>query len=393
MAASDDERRNTAPDRHQLERLNRLWAILDEQAGDAGLRKRLALMARRLIGRVLARQQEFNAALVDHINRNTDAATRASDRMEDVIDLTARQREAMLARERRSEATVAALTASNNELRAAVGVLQQGMQQLKRELSRPPVAVAGPAPTVAAATSAAAPVPFAALDSHKYVGFENEFRGSAEEIAARIESYLPLFAGASDVLDVGCGRGEFLDGLVARGISCRGIDLNPSMVDVCVAKGLHVETTDGLSYLRAQPDGSLGGLFAAQVVEHLEPGYLVQLLDVAYDKLRPGAVIVLETINPACWLAFFESYIRDLTHVRPVHPDTLKYLLVASGFQSVEVQFRSPYPEAEKLQAVAASALGGDAARDAVETINANAAKLNSLLFTHMDYAAIGRRG
>src|SRR6202008_1322116 len=120
-------------------------------------------------------------------------------------------------------------------------------------------------------------------------------------------------------------------------------------------KGLDAETGDALTYLRAGPDGSLGGLFAAQVVEHLEPTYLTRLLAAAFDKLRPGAPIVLETINPACWFAFFESYIRDLTHVRPVHPDTLKYLLVATGFQPVEVRYRAPYPESEKLQRLAAA--------------------------------------
>ena len=142
------------------------------------------------------------------------------------------------------------------------------------------------------------------------------------------------------------------------------------------------------------PDGSLGGLFAAQVVEHLEPRYLTQLLDAAFDKLRPGAPIVLETINPACWFAFFESYIRDLTHVRPVHPDTLKYLLVATGFQHVEIRYRAPYPESEKLQTLAAGS-GPQAAglTDVVETLNANVEKINRLLFTYLDYAAIGRRG
>ena len=120
---------------------------------------------------------------------------------------------------------------------------------------------------------------------------------------------------------------------------------------------------------------------------------LIQLLDAAFDKLRPGSPIVLETINPACWLAFFESYIRDITHVRPIHPDTLKYLLVASGFHAVEIRYKSPYPESEKLQPVA-HAPGGDGATaaDFVETINANVAKINGLLFTWMDYAAVGRR-
>jgi hypothetical protein len=105
---------------------------------------------------------------------------------------------------------------------------------------------------------------------------------------------------------------------------------------------------------------------------------------------------VLETINPGCWFAFFESYIRDLTHVRPVHPDTLKYLLVASGFQHVEIRYRAPYPEAEKLQAVPAMPPAAAAANtvlaESIDTLNANVEKINRLLFTYLDYAAVGRR-
>ena len=224
--------------------------------------------------------------------------------------------------------------------------------------------------------------------SHKYVGFEDAFRGSSEDIQARLRDYLPIFAGSSDVLDVGCGRGEFLALLRESGVSGRGIDLNDAMVAVCREKGFEATKADALSYLRGRPPGSLGGLFAAQVVEHLEPAYLTRLLEAAFDALRPGAPIVLETINPACWFAFFESYIRDITHVRPLHPDTLKFLLIASGFQQIDIRYRAPYPEHDKLQPLAASpALG-----DSVETLNANVEKINRLLFTHLDYAAVGRR-
>ena len=107
-------------------------------------------------------------------------------------------------------------------------------------------------------------------------------------------------------------------------------------------------------------------------------------------KLRPGSPIVLETINPGCWFAFFSSYIRDLTHVRPLHPDTLTYLLTASGFIDVRADYRSPYPEAEKLQPVA---VPPTADADLADTVNANTGRLNSLLFTHLDYAAIGIKG
>ena len=102
-------------------------------------------------------------------------------------------------------------------------------------------------------------------------------------------------------------------------------------------------------------DGSLGGVFAAQVVEHLEPSYLLRFLELAFHKLKPGGRIVLETLNPACWVAFFESYIRDITHRWPLHPETLKYLVMASGFASAAIEWRSPVPQQDRLQAVRVS--------------------------------------
>ena len=139
------------------------------------------------------------------------------------------------------------------------------------------------------------------------------------------------------------------------------------------------------SFLASLPDGSLGGLFAAQVVEHLQPDYLLQPARRGVPQAAPGSKIVLETINPACWYAFFQSYIRDLTHVRPIHPETLGYFLEASGFQKVRVDYRAPLPERAKLRGVP----GDDPLREA---FNANVNLLNSLMFTHMDYAAIGER-
>ena len=368
-----------------LSRLNVLWRIVDAPVTGGTLKARLAGVARQMMGRILARQQEFNANVVDYMNRS------AALKVEDVLQEMTRHREALLARERRSETAVSQLAAAQQDLRSAISTLQQATQNLKREIER----TQHVAPAVAAAPGgvsiAAAAVPasqFETLDSHKYVGFEDQFRGSAEDIRKRVSEYLPVFAGCSDVLDVGCGRGEFLDLLRQHGVSGRGIDLNPAMVEVCREHGLDATATDALTYLRSQPDGSLGGLFAAQVVEHLEPRYLTQLLDAAFDKLRPGAPIVLETINPACWFAFFESYIRDITHVRPLHPETLKYLLIASGFQQVDIRYRAPYPEHEKLQRLGGTALNADWA----DTLNANIEKINSLLFTWLDYAAIGRR-
>jgi SAM-dependent methyltransferase len=305
--------------------------------------------------------------------------------------------ESMVARERRYDAKVKSLTeaqvTAHGEFQSAIAVLQQATLTLKREVERlatAPGVVPAPAASAAPAPPVAAPAATAArpghLDAWKYVGFEDRFRGSQDEIRARLETYLPYFTGASDVLDVGCGRGEFLDLLRAEGITGRGLDINHEMVEVCRTRGLEAVESDALSYLQSLPDGSLGGLIAAQVVEHLEPDYLLQLLEASYHALRPGSSIILETINPACWFAFFSSYIRDITHVRPLHPDTLSYLLVANGFQKVTVRYSAPYPQADKLRRVAGEGL-------VEEAFNANVDKLNQLMFTYLDYAAIGVRG
>jgi SAM-dependent methyltransferase len=320
----------------------------------------------------------------------------------------AKRWESLVAREQRYEARVAGLGAAHDELRTLVGITQQASLTMKRELGRvlerldtsnlssPPTAPNTPVgPTFGSGEPEPGKMPdlkvrpTGVLDSYKYVGFENQFRGSQDVIRARLESYLPYFDGASDVLDVGCGRGEFLDLLAARGISGRGLDLNHEMVEVCRARGLDVAEADVVSYLDGLPDASLGGLIAVQVVEHLQPGYLLRFLELAFHKLRPGAPIVLETLNPACWTAFFDSFIRDITHVWPLHPETLRYLVQASGFSTTRIEFRSPVAPEDRLQPVAPVP---GAAADFTETFNANVEKLNARMFTFLDYAIVGRR-
>ncbi len=427
-------------DEHQITPLNERWEILAGQDVPAGrgVRARLAQFVWRLLRPALERQQAFNSALVDHVNRNVPHQRATADTINAIAAVMSERAAALAAfqsqmivylqqvtpyvdtKERLAaghlmlvydaainaitdemlkrwealgarEARLAAAVADDEDMRATIATLQQSTMSLKRELERL-LAARTPGSSEPAHPSAALPV----IDTYKYVGFENLFRGSQAEIRARLTSYIPLFAGAGDVLDVGCGRGELLELLRDAGITARGLDLNHEMVEVCRSRGLDVAEGDLLSYLHTLPDGALGGLIAIQVVEHLEPDYLLRALDVAYDKLRPGAPIVLETINPACWFAFFSSYIRDLTHVRPVHPETLQYLLTASGFGRVRIEYRSPYPEDEKLQSVATPAqvttAAEVAAADRADTFNRNMERLNTLLFTYMDYAAVGAR-
>ena len=448
------------PDDTQIDPLNARWSLIPDHEPEfgSGPRAWVKRFVWTLVAPALQQQHEFNIALIDHVNRNHlldrernqvlhEVLTTLRDQLEaltvfenrliqfaqqitpyvdtkdlelvgilrrinedraeaivrleqravglaggigGVSDELQKRWESMVARERRYEAQV-------HEVRTTLSTLQQSSLTLKRELERWLKQRPDAPPAVQTADASAHTNASTTIDSYKYVGFEDQFRGSPEQIRARLEAYLPYFEGASDVLDVGCGRGEFLDLLREHDIGGRGLDLNHEMVEVCRTRGLTADEGDALGYLEGLPDQSLGGLLASQVVEHLEPGYLMQMLDAAYHKLRPGSKIILETINPACWYAFFESYIRDVTHVRPLHPDTLKYLMLSSGFQKVDVLYSAPFPEDSKLQAVPTPAVAADGEPTAdigavISTVNENASKLNKLLFTHMDYAAIGER-
>jgi O-antigen chain-terminating methyltransferase len=273
------------------------------------------------------------------------------------------------------------------EIRDRLARAEQRLQAIKRELERP--AVAGAAADQAASTAFAQPV-----DSATYLGFEDRFRGSTPDITRRIEEYLPLLERATDVVDIGCGRGELLAALQARGVRARGVDSNAAMVDLCRSQRLDVEQGDALAYLERERDASLGAITAIQVVEHFEPAYLVRFLDTAFHKMTPGGSLVLETINAACWMAFFETFIRDLTHQRPLHPDTLRYLVEASGFSSVDVRFRQPVSAGDRLETVEPGTLaaGGSGIGAVAAAVNDHAHKLNTRLFSSMDYAVIARR-
>jgi SAM-dependent methyltransferase len=400
-----------------------------------------------LIGGQLQRVVDFHSTLLQYLQRITPfvnskdyefaaLARRVYEDAEDEIQSLARTQRALSAAiQGLSDELMKELESVKSHVQrydaridggaAAVAVVQQQVSAVQREmrklLSVAPAAPGAPgapvapepgatvAPVAPGAPASVAPPPQpahftastlaanAALDSWKYPAFEDAFRGAEADITERLAGDAARFDGARDVLDVGCGRGEFLELLKARGISARGLDLNYEMVEICRARGLDVTHGDALGYLRALPDESLGGLFAAQVVEHLTPDYLLAFLNEANRVLRPGAPIVLETINVASWYAFFQSYIRDITHARPLHPETLQYLVTASGFADARVDFRVPVPEADRLQRppeIAWRPTGED--KDAIttlaKTLDDNVAVLNRLMFTPLDYAVIARR-
>ncbi len=218
-----------------------------------------------------------------------------------------------------------------------------------------------------------------------YAGFEERFRGSEEELKERQRSYVQYFEGRENILDIGCGRGEFLELLRESGIKARGVDLDLDMVLLCRDKGLDAVRDDAFAYLAALPDDSVGGVFAAQVIEHLPPRRVIELVTLCYRKLAPGGVLILETPNPKCLMVFADSFYKDPSHVQPLHPDTMQFLLEATGFHEVEVRFSAPVDSFMRIPLLQAP--GAD-----LERFNEGIERLNSLLFGFQDYAAIGRK-
>lgn len=399
-----------AYDEQKLPAINDAWSVVPAEgpARPTGLRGRIADAAWQLVAPIFERQMAFNAAVVEHLNRNAVPHREANLAIAAALPALREGFEGLVRFESLLIQFLQQLTPladargrevqdAIDELRHVTEVAQRAAVMAKREVER--VAGAAAAGGGAPVVTAFAPASDARkTNAYKYLGFEDRFRGSEQEIRARLSDYVPYFAGASDVLDVGCGRGEFLDLLRSAGVTSRGLDLNPEMVEVCLARGLDATSADALSLLSALPDASLGGLIAVQVIEHLDPAYLSEFLQVAYYKLRPGSRMVLETINPACWVAFFESYIRDLTHVRPIHPETLQYMLHASGFSPVEIVYRAPIAADARLQRVTPRPeLFGETTTDPltelVSAFNGNMDRLNGRLFTFQDYAAVARVG
>ncbi len=237
-----------------------------------------------------------------------------------------------------------------------------------------------------------APVADAKRPEHGHldgVAFVQQFRGSEDEIRERQRIYVPTFSGQQgEILDLGCGRGEFLELLREAGLQARGVELDGNLAAICRDKQLAVAEDEFFAHLDALSDDSLGGVFSAQVVEHLEPDAIVSLVKLIHRKLGPGGVIVLETVNPECLWTFAATFYIDLTHRRPVHAKALRFVLECAGFHDVEVRYLAPVDASLHIPRLSESMLP-DAER---ERWNQSIATLNALLFGPQEYAVIGHK-
>jgi SAM-dependent methyltransferase len=219
-----------------------------------------------------------------------------------------------------------------------------------------------------------------------YLGFEERFRGSEEAIKERQRPYVDYFKRAGTVLDIGCGRGEFLELLREAGVEARGVDLDLDMVLLCREKGLDIVEANAFTYLESLPDDSLQGIFSSQMIEHLDSGQIVDLVRLSHHKLHPSGVLILETPNPRCLTVFAESFYLDLSHIRLVHPEAAKFLLESTGFQHVELKFSAPVEHSRRIPPLPPQALP----EGALDDFNRGVERLNDLLYGFQDYAVIG---
>lgn len=189
------------------------------------------------------------------------------------------------------------------------------------------------------------------LGDYGYYLFETQGRGPEEFVKANQKDYLPFFEGMAPVLDVGCGRGEFLELLREAGIRAMGMDTNSDMVEICRQKKLDVTRRDAMEALAQYGSEQLGGIFAGQLIEHIASDSVLPWLLAAYKALKPGGMLVYETINTASLYALVTHYFKDPTHHLPRHPDTYRYLTGIAGFENVAVHYRSPVPKEMQLSA------------------------------------------
>jgi SAM-dependent methyltransferase len=325
------------------------------------------------------RQRIFNLILLEHLERLEIARAEHQRRIEyqEALDATGlheimRHNDALFARADQK------LDRYRRETRDLLGSLGGALAAVKT-----------------APQGASTEVVARAHEEHGYLELERRYRGTEEEIHERIAAYRPFFRdlpAGSAVLDLGCGRGEALTLLREWGFAGRGVDSSARMVELCHDRGLAAEVGDLFAVLAAVEEGSLGGVVSFHVIEHLPADALDRLVRLAYRTLRPGGVLILETPNPLSVVVAARNFWLDPTHVRPVHPESLKLMYELAGFDPVERLDLRPFAAADRLPEIDLAKLPPEQ-RPLADQVNRLRDRLDDLLFGCQDFGMVGRKG
>ena len=213
-------------------------------------------------------------------------------------------------------------------------------------------------------------------------------RGSRDDVIASLEGYLPLFGGREPIVDLGCGRGEFLELAKRGGVRAYGVDTDEDAVAACRALGLDARLEDLFDHLAGLPEASVGGVFCSQVVEHLPADLLPTLLGEVARVMQPSGVAVIETPNPAMFATHVQSFWRDPTHLRPVPAVALAFAARTAGLVVRTTVYRLSRPTRNGC-ARSTPSRPMHSVRSVVEAFNALTAQLNELLYGYQDYALV----
>jgi len=243
------------------------------------------------------------------------------------------------------------------------------LRTIRQRLQIAALAPAAPTGSAEGHGPSAQPAPVA----FDYGRFAERFRGSEDYVKSGQQFYLAYFRDCRNVLDIGCGRGEFLEMLRDAGVPASGIDLGDESVALCRHKGLAADKADLFTWLADQPEASLDGIFCSQVVEHLPPERLPEMIRLAARCLQRHGVMAIETPNPECLAIFATHFYLDPTHSRPVPHPLLAFYMEEFGMGNLEVRRLSP-------------------AVESMPSLAALPEDFREAFFGGLDYAIIGRK-
>jgi SAM-dependent methyltransferase len=229
---------------------------------------------------------------------------------------------------------IEAIEAFKSEQLARISEIRQSVDTIRRQLSTAPRT---PSATISpAAVSPNAPV----IDDALYVALENHFRGSRDVVAQRQQDYLPrlpsVISEATPLIDLGCGRGEWLKVLKLKNISALGVDSNSVCIAECKEENLNVVESDLLAFLSNRPDASVGTYTLFQVLEHLPFPVLIEALREMRRTLVPGGRLIAEVPNAKNLRVSAGTFWIDPTHQRPLFPELLMFLATEVGFSNAD---------------------------------------------------------